>query len=163
MLFPDVHPNDIFNPALRKAATEALDAGDKVAVWHGTDQFTQENVEVLINLTGKKGGLSLGKKAFAFTLSEKGPLLVLHLNNTARGIVELNIHSETLAMNVHRTQIEAFIDGHNAHLRLYDRLSGDDILKLDGDDVHELVNDKTLDPKDYQGSAFKYAESVGAI
>ena len=163
MLFPEVHPNDIVNPALRKAALEAIDQDQRIAVWHGRDLFTGEDVEVLINLDTKKGGMSLDKKAFAATISEKGKLIVLHFENAARGIVEVDIQAETLAMNRERTGLEVFNDGQTAHLRLFDKLSGEDILDLHGDQVHELVDDKTLDPKDYQGSAFKYADSVGLI
>ncbi len=163
MLFPEVHPNDIMNPALRKSALAAIDQDQRIAVWHGSDTFTGEDVEVLINLDTKKGGLALGTKAFAATISEKGKMLVLHFENVARGIVEIDINAEKLNMNRERTGIEVFNDGQTAHLRLYDKLSMEDILDLHGDEIHELVDDKTLDPKDYQGSALKYADSVGLI
>lgn len=163
MLFPDVHPNDIFNTALRKAAIKAIDADEEIAAWHGTDEFTEEDVEVLLNLTRKVGGMALGRKAYAFTLSEKGPLILLHFDNTARGIVELDHNKETLPMNLHRTGIEVFNNGKEAHLRLYDRISEEDILVLDGEDLHSLVDEKVLNPKDYQGSAFAYVKKMGIV
>lgn len=163
MLFPDVHPNDIFNSALRKAAVNAIDADEEISAWHGTDEFTEEDVEILLNLTKKNGGMALGRKAYAFTLSEKGPLLLLHFDNTARGIVELDFRKETLPLNLQRTGIEVFNNGREAHLRLYDRLSEEDILVLDGEELHSLVDEKVINPKDYQGSAFSYVKKAGII
>ena len=66
-------------------------------------------------------------------------------------------------MNLHRTGIEVFNNGKEAHLRLYDRISEEDILVLDGEDLHSLVDEKVLNPKDYQGSAFAYVKKMGIV
>lgn len=163
MLLPEVEPNDFVNKHLRGAALAAQEQGQKVAAWHGSDAFTGEDVEVYLNLSTKIGGMALGRACWAAQVSEKGPLIVLHFKNESKGLVDIDIHAETLAMNRERTGAEAYNDGRVAHVRLYDKLSGEDILKLDGDEVHKLVEDKTLDPKDYHGSAFKYAKSMGLI
>lgn len=163
MLLPSVDPTDFVNKHLRAAAASANERGEKVAAWHGTDSFTGEDVEVFINLTTKIAGMALGRTMWAGNLSERGKMLVIHFQHTSKGIVELDIHSEVLAMNLHRTGIEVFNDGRNAHLRLYDRLSEQDILDLHGDQMLSLVQDGTLDPKDYQGSAFKYAQQMALV
>lgn len=163
MLLPSVDPTDFVNKHLRAAAAQADERGEKVAAWHGTDSFTGEDVEVYINLTTKIAGLALGRTMWAGQLSEKGNLLVIHFQHASKGIVELDIHSEVLSMNYHRTGIEVFNDGRNAHLRLYDRLSGQDILDLHGDQMTSLIHDGALDPKDYQGSAFKYAQQMALV
>ena len=165
MLFPDVEHNDIVNVDLRQFVLSSQERGERVACWHGRDTFTGQDVEALVNLDKKKGGVALEgqRKAHTAEISEKGKLLLFHFLNKARGIVEVDIHAEALAMNLERTGIEVFNDGETAHLRLFDKLSGDDILKLDGDDMHELVDQKVLDPRDYHGSAFKHAEGVGLL
>ena len=163
MLLPTVDPTDFVNKHLRAAAATAIDKGQKVAAWHGVDSFTGEDVEVLINLTTRVSGLALGRTMWAGQLSERGPVLVIHFQNQSKGLVDIDIHAETLKMNLHRTGIEVFNDGRNAHLRLYDRLSGEAILDLHGEEMFSLVQDGTLDPKDYQGSAFKHAQQMALV
>ena len=163
MLFHDADPNDLFNPQLRREGLTAEEHGQGIAVWHGMDAFSGEDVEVMVNLDTKSGGLAMNGRVYPGRAMEKGEILVLALTDAARGQVDIDIDAETLAMNIERTGIEVFNDGQSAHLRLYDKLTKDDILTLDGDQFHEMVDQKVLDPKDYHGSAFKYAESVGAI
>lgn len=163
MLFPDIHPHDIVNAKLRSMALNAAERGDASAAWHGTDRFTGEDVEIYMNLTRKVGALALGGQAFSGLIGEKGHLLLIHFDNSARGIVAFDHRGEDLPMNLERTGIEVFNDQVHAALRLFDKLSGQDILTLGADDMHELVDEKTLNPKDYHGSAFKYAQATGLI
>jgi hypothetical protein len=161
MLFPDAEANDIFNSELRKWALAAEEQGHRIAVWHGVDNFTAEDVEIAVNLDAKSGGLVLDGKLFPAKISEKGHLLVLHFSDPSKGYIEVNIDQEHLPMNLDRTGIEVFNDGNIGHLRLFDKLSGQDILKLDGDQLHELVDSKQIDHRNYHVSAFKYAEGAG--
>lgn len=163
MLFPDIDPNDIINAKLRSLALEAQEAGEASACWHGHDAFTHEDVEIYLNLTKRTGGLALDGKPFSAKVGEKGPMIVLHMDNAARGIVEFDHRKETLQMNLERTGIEVYNDGATAHLRLFDKLSGDDILKLDDDQLHTLVDDGSINPKSYHVSAFKYAQETGLL
>lgn len=166
MLFPDAEVNDIFNQQLRDWAAPAEEAGERLAVWHGQDNFTGDDVEIVVNLDRKTGGMTLQGRSGAFwpaTVAEKGHLLVLHFKDAAKGYVEVNIDHEHLPMNLDRTGIEVFNDGRIGHLRLFDKLTGQDILKLDGDQLHELVDSKQIDHRNYHVSAFKYAEGSGLI
>lgn len=163
MLFADIHPHDIINKDLRQMALNAAEEGEASAAWHGADAFTGEEVEIYLNLTRKIFGFALGDKAFSGALGEKGSLIVLHFKNPARGMVEFNHQSERLEMNLERTGIEVHNDGAVAHLRLFDKLTGQDILQVDDDQFHALVDEGKLDPKSYHVTAFKYAQETGAL
>lgn len=163
MLFADIHPHDIINKDLRQMALNAADEGEASAAWHGTDAFTGDEVEIYMNLTRKIFGFALDGHAFSGALGEKGNLIVLHFKNPARGIVEFNHLTERLEMNLERTGIEVHNDGAVAHLRLFDKLTGQDILKVDDDQFHALVDEGQLDPKSYHVSAFNYARESGAL
>lgn len=163
MLLPETDPNDVFNPHLRQEALAAQERGDGIFVWHGQDEFSREDTEVLITLESRSGGIALGDIVLACQIGEQGKHLVLAPKDPARGRILVDIDAETLPMNLERTGCEAFNDGENASVRLFDRLTREDILNISGDEVHELVDQKLLDPKDYQGSAFTYAKSVGLL
>ena len=163
MLLPETDPNDVFNPHLRQEALASQERGDGVFVWHGRDEFSGEDVEVLIALESRTGGIALGDTVVACQIGEQGNQLVLAPKNPARGRIMVDIDAETLPMNLERTGCEAFNDGETASVRLFDRLTREDILSISGDEVHELVDQKHLDPKDYQGSAFTYAKSIGLL
>lgn len=163
MLLPETDPNDVFNPHLRQEALAAQERGHGVFVWHGVDVFSGEDAEVLIILESRTGGIALGADVLACQIGEQGSHLTLAPKNPARGRILVDIDSETLPMNLERTGCEAFNDGENAQVRLFDRLTREDILNISGDEVHELVDQKVLDPKDYQASAFTYAQSIGLI
>ena len=163
MLFPNIDAHDIIHPRVQALARAAEERGDALAAWHGNDAFTGEAVEILLNLTRNTGAMALGRAAFSAKVGEKGDLIVLHMDNPARGMVEFRHGDEHLAMNLERSGIDVFNDGRNAHLRLFDKLTGGDILTLEGDQIHDLVDQKVLDPKNYHVSAFKYAEGHGAL
>lgn len=163
MIFPDIDPNDIINPKLRKLGLEAQENGEGCAVWHGRDLFTGEDVEIYINLDAKTGGMALGTQVFSAKVGEKGHLIVLHMDNAARGLVDFDYRKEQLPMNLERTGIEVFNDGARAHLRLFDKLTGQDILTLNDDEFHALVDEGSLDPKSYHASAFKHCQQLGLL
>ena len=163
MLFADIHPHDIINANLRGMALQGAEEGDANAAWHGNDAFTGEDVEVYMNLTKRIFGMALDGHAFSGALGEKGQHIVLHFNNPARGIIEFDHRAEDLSMNLERTGIEVYNDGRVAHLRLFDKLSGQDILKVDDDQFHTLVDEGALDPKNYHVSAFNYCRTNGLL
>ena len=161
MLFHDAYPNDIFNAPLRREGLAAQERGQGIAIWHGVDGFTGEEIEVLMNLSTKSGAMAMGDKLYPAHMMEKAHLLVLAFTDRTLGQMDIDIDAEVVAMNIERTGIEVFNDGHNAHLRLYDKLTKQDLLTLNGDEVHDLVAQHELNPKDYHGSAFKYVQGLG--
>jgi hypothetical protein len=163
VILPETDPNDIFNPHLRDEALGAQEKGHGVFVWHGVDTFSMQDVEVLIILESRIGGLAIGDTVVACQVGEQGAHVVLAPKDPSKGRVLMDIDAEELTMNLERTGCEAFNDGQNAHVRLWDRLTGENILDLHGDMVHELVDEQKLNPKDYHSSAFKYAQESGAI
>lgn len=163
MILPDASPEDILNYSLRMEALRAQERGDGISVWHGRDMFTGEDVELLIDLESHKGYMALGDRAiFPGRLTEDGPYVNLTLADSSRGHIVFDLDSEDLKMNPHRVGVE-YVHGGDPKLRLYDRLTSDTILEVEGDQLHELVDTKVLDPKDYPKTGLAYAESLGLV
>lgn len=162
MILPDASPDDILNYHLRMEALGAQERGDGISVWHGRDLFTGKDVELLINLDDHKGYMALGDRTvLPGRCVEDGPLVNLVLDS-ARGHVVFDLDSEDLKMNPHRVGVD-YVHGGDPKLRLYDRLTSDTILEVEGDQLHELVDTKVLDPKDYPTTGLAYAESLGLV
>ena len=163
MIFPDGNPEDLTNYHLRMEATQAQERGDGFSVWHGRDTFTGEDVELLINLEDHTGFLALGRRqVFPGRFVEDGPVVTMIFTSQALGQVNLDLNAEELNMNAQRIGVD-YAAGEDPKLRLYDKLTQDTILETSGDEFHELVDTKALDPKDYPGSGLTYASSLGIV
>jgi hypothetical protein len=163
MILPDATPEDLLNYHLRMEALRAQERGDGFSVWHGRDNATGEDVELLINLEDHTGYLSLGKRAvFPGRFVEDGVKLTFRFANDTLGQVDLDLDAEELPMSAHRIGVD-YATGEDPKLRLYDKLTGDTLLETEGDAFHELVDEHELDPKDYPGSGLVYLEKMGLV
>ena len=162
MIFPDGTPDDLLNHHLRMEALRAQERGDAFSVWHGRDSFTLEDVELYVNLEDRTGALALGQTVFPGRFLEDGPKIVMSFSNQQQGQVVLDLDSEELELNTGRIGVE-YAGGENAQLRLYDRLTGHTVIEVSGDQLHELINEKVLDPRNYAETGLVYARSAGAV
>ena len=165
MIIADAEPNDIVNASLRSEALRAQSKGEGFSIWHGSDTFTGEDVEVYINLDRKAGAVALEGKVYPAHVGEKQHLLILAFTDSSRGEVDLDLDGEIFPMDRKRVGIEVYTGVRNkTHgLRLFDRLTKQNILELDGDHLSQLVESGDIDPKDLHTSALAYAHAVGLV
>jgi hypothetical protein len=62
-----------------------------------------------------------------------------------------------------RTKIETWFERDRAYVALVDKKTGEYIVEWWDEDVHSLVEDGFLDPRDWHGSAYEYANYLGII
>ncbi len=60
-------------------------------------------------------------------------------------------------------KVDTWFERDRAHVRLFDEETDDTVIEWWDEDVAQAVEDGFLDPKDYEGSAIEYAESLGLI
>ena len=163
MIIPDATHHDLLNYHLKQEAMRAGEAGAPFSIWHGRDTFTQEDVELLLNLDDRRGYLALGDRiTLAGRLIEDGPMVTLIFNDTTEGSVTFDLDDEDLKMTAARIGV-TYVPGEDPKLELYDKLTNDVIFETSGDDLHDLVDRRHLDPRDYPGSGLKYVESLGLV
>lgn len=162
MIFPDGSPDDLLNHHLKVEATRAQERGDAFSVWHGRDVFSTKDAELYINLEDRTGALALGASVFPGRFLEDGPSVLMTFSNPHYGQVALDLDSEELDLNPGRLGVE-YAGGEDAQLRLFDRLTGETVIEVGGDQLHSLVDEKVLDPKNYTETGLAYARTVGVI
>ena len=63
-------------------------------------------------------------------------------------------------MHISDTRIETWFERDRAHVALIDALNGETIVEWWDEEVSEAVEDGFLNPRDWHGSAFEYAQDV---